>query len=124
MGIDSFDVVWKLYNLAKNTKTGVWVLGTLKDGHQVRGLFGSNSFASSEAEERDLFLQRRFEDDSWKPIPGSDGILIMGSEIKHVEFIYDSRNGSLSTQMLSNSSGCSPASSQPRKSHRLKPLPR
>lgn len=75
-----------------NTKDAVWVLVTLKDGKQVAGLFGSKSFASSDAAERDIYIQsvyRISEHGPWERAPQNDGILIPSSEIKHVEFWSD-----------------------------------
>ena len=69
-----------------------WVLVTLKDGNTVAGLFGSKSFASSEAGERDLYIQEVFKVNdkvSWQRAPRNDGILIHGDQIKHIEFWSD-----------------------------------
>ncbi|WXJ78524.1 hypothetical protein MTMBA_06010 [Moorella thermoacetica] len=71
------------------TNKPVWVLVTMKDGSQVAGLFGSRSFASSEPGERDLYIQEVFRidgDEPWQRVPESDGILILGDQIKHIEF--------------------------------------
>ncbi|MCF6285147.1 MAG: DUF6338 family protein, partial [Candidatus Hydrogenedentes bacterium] len=67
----------------------VWVLVTLKDGSQVGGLWGSDSFASSNPNERDLYIERVFkvaQDGQWKEISRSSGILIQGEDIRHIEF--------------------------------------
>jgi hypothetical protein len=72
----------------------VWALVTLKDGRQVAGLFATQSFASSAPAERDLYLEKVFVWDAsepWKPVPRSDGILIRGDEIRHVEFWTDKK---------------------------------
>jgi hypothetical protein len=70
----------------------LWVLVTLKDGSQVAGAFGKNSFASSESSERDLYLERvyRFsEDNPWQPVTKTSGILIKAEEIRYIEFWKD-----------------------------------
>lgn len=69
-----------------------WVLVTLKDGAQVAGWFGDQSFASSEPVERDLYVEKLYNvhlDRPWEPVVGGDGLLIRGDEIRHVEFWYD-----------------------------------
>ena len=70
----------------------VWVLVTLKDGHTVGGLWGSRSFASSESDERDIYIQEVYKilkTKTWKKVERNDGILICGDEIKHIEFWSD-----------------------------------
>jgi hypothetical protein len=70
----------------------VWVLVTLKDGGQVAGLFGSRSFASSDPSERDLYIQSVFRvpgEGQWQRVPGNDGVLISGDQIKYIEFWTD-----------------------------------
>lgn len=67
----------------------VWLLVTMKDGSKVAGFFGDKSFASSDASERDLYIQEIFrivQDGPWQKIPDNRGILIKSDEIKHVEF--------------------------------------
>lgn len=76
------------YKFHKTDKP-VWVLVTMKDGSRVAGLFGSRSFASSEPGEQDLYIQEVFRingDEPWQRVPENDGILILGDQIKHIEF--------------------------------------
>jgi hypothetical protein len=70
----------------------IWVIVSLKDGSSVAGLYGSKSMTSSEEAERDIYLEevhRASRHGKWKRISGSDGILIMGGEISHIEFRKD-----------------------------------
>jgi hypothetical protein len=72
----------------------VWILVTLKDATSVAGLFGSQSFASSEREDRDLYVQEvwKIDDDgTWYRASPNAGILIRGDQIKHIEFWNDRR---------------------------------
>ena len=69
-----------------------WVLVTLKDGGSVAGQFGGASFASSEPDERDIYIQKVYrvkQGQPWEPIESNDGILIRGDEIRYIEFWYD-----------------------------------
>src|SRR5437660_12752474 len=70
--------------------TGSWVLVTLTDGSTVAGVFSARSFASSDAAERDLFLERlcKVEDDGhWQPVPMNRGVWIQGEDIRAIEFL-------------------------------------
>lgn len=74
-----------------NTTSPVWVLVTLNDGRRVAGIFGSRSFASSEAPERDIYIQQLFsipDEGPWQAVPRSDGILIKHDQIQTIEFRY------------------------------------
>ena len=70
--------------------TGSWVLVTLADGSTVAGVFSARSFASSDAAERDLFLEQLYkvEDDGpWQPVPMNRGVWIRGEAIRAIEFL-------------------------------------
>jgi hypothetical protein len=70
----------------------LWVLVTLKDGSEVVGRFGKNSFASSESSERDLYIESVYqvlEDNPWQPVTATSGILIKAEEIRYIEFLKD-----------------------------------
>lgn len=76
---------WK-FNKVQQLK---WVVVTLKDGSQIGGFFGEDSFASSEPAERDIYLERSYkiddEESRWS-FESEEGILIVGEEIKTIEF--------------------------------------
>jgi hypothetical protein len=66
---------------------GAWLLIVLKDGTKYGGLFGTQSFASSDGKERDLYIERVYDigdDNVWRPL--GQGALIVASEIRTVEF--------------------------------------
>jgi len=66
-----------------------WVLVTLKDGARLYGLFHSRSFAASDPEHRDLYLEAQFrpvEGGEWAPVEDTGGVLIMADQIAAVEF--------------------------------------
>ncbi|HEX8232366.1 MAG TPA: DUF6338 family protein [Caulobacteraceae bacterium] len=69
--------------------SGAWLLITLKDGSEVAGLYGEQSFASTSPAERDIYLERvyaRVDGGAWEPLPEDRGILLRGEEIRFVEF--------------------------------------
>lgn len=66
-----------------------WVMVTMRDGSQVHGLFHSRSFAGSDPERRDLYLEAQYrllETGEWAPVEDTGGVLVMGSEIAVIEF--------------------------------------
>lgn len=67
-----------------------WVIVTFKDGSQVVGWYGSDSYVSSDPDERDLFISsvvNTSEEGEMEFVPNSRGIYIRAEEIKTVEFI-------------------------------------
>lgn len=62
----------------------------LKDQRVVIGYLGSQSFASSDSSNRDLYLERQYayrDGKAYGPaVPASDGVWISGDEIAFVEF--------------------------------------
>ena len=64
-----------------------WLLVTLKDDTKFAGFLGCRSFISSEATDRDLYIQEVFEigaDNAWKR-KGS-GLYVASGEIRTIEF--------------------------------------
>jgi|SRR5665213_691398 len=65
-----------------------YVLVKLKDGTKFAGIFGGHSFASSDPNERDLYLERVFDlsrNNEWKARKGN-GVWLIGKEIQSIEF--------------------------------------
>lgn len=73
-------------------KDRLWVIVTLKDGSSVTGTFSSKSFVSSDEKDRDLYLEEVYDvldTGPWEKVPRTQGILIRGDQIKHIEFFQD-----------------------------------
>ena len=80
----------------RNTRGDRWVSVRMVDGSEAAGYFGSNSFASNGTAERDLYLEdvyRVADDGQWQRVPGSDGVLIPGEHIMHIEFWNQDQEG-------------------------------
>lgn len=75
----------------KFSRTGeCYVIVTLQNGAVVPAFYGPASMASSDPNQRDLYLERVYtieSDGPWKPVEGSGGIFIEGSQIAYVEFL-------------------------------------
>ncbi len=66
-----------------------WIVVTLKSGKTIYGKFSEHSFSSSDAEERDLYIEKTYilkDDMTWEEDEKSKGILIAKEEIETVEF--------------------------------------
>ncbi len=67
-----------------------WLLVTLQDGSQVAGYFGSQSFASSQADQLDLYVEQVWQVPNdggpWAMVEPQRGILISSHQIRYVEF--------------------------------------
>ncbi len=80
----------------RDTRGDRWVSVRMDDGSEVAGYFGSSSFASSESAERDLYLEdvyRVADDGQWQRVSGSDGVLVRGEHIIHIEFWNQDQEG-------------------------------
>ena len=65
-----------------------FVLVRLKNGTILGGLMGSNSFVSSDPEERDIYIQEIYEvDNENKWSAQGHGVFISGGEISTIEFL-------------------------------------
>lgn len=91
IGITSLHVIPTAWDYKFSTTEARWTIVTLKDGSIVAGIFGSSSFSSSDYGQRDLYLERVYrisDSGNWIPAERSDGVLIMGEQIKHIEFKF------------------------------------
>jgi hypothetical protein len=76
------------YKFNKTAKP-VWVVITFKNGDQVGGLFGTKSFASSDPQERDLYIEQVYKittEGPWQHKPRTDGMLISKDEVRWIEY--------------------------------------
>lgn len=69
-----------------NTQEERYVIVKLSTGKEVRGLYSGNSCSSSNAQERDIYLEDLMDEDwEWKDF--SDGIWLSSDEVVSIEFI-------------------------------------
>lgn len=67
-----------------------WIIVTLKNGKTIYGKFSDQSFAASDPEERDLYIEKTYyikEDMTWQEDEKSKGILVSKKEIETIEFL-------------------------------------
>lgn len=76
------------WRFSKIPRGGMFILVTLINDGKVAGLFGRNSFASSDTGERDLYIEEEYTvtNGTWEARPEKVGILIPVKEIKYIEF--------------------------------------
>jgi len=87
-GFTSVHVIPTAWDWKFSSPEEQWVLVTLKDGRQIAGFFGQNSFSSSDPKERDVYIERIYDlsdDGKWSQ-RGDTGILIASDEVQTVEF--------------------------------------
>jgi len=68
---------------------GRWVIVRLKDGLVYRGLFYSDSFAGSDPDNRDIYIQELYttnDKGDWNRVEKTDGVWISINEIETIEF--------------------------------------
>lgn len=66
-----------------------WIIVSLQDGKIFYGKFSTNSFSSSEASERDIYIEDVYtlnSEKEWIKRKKNDGILIKSDQIKYIEF--------------------------------------
>ena len=77
------------FAFAERARPG-FVIVTFQDGREVRGYFGTNSLASSDADRRDIFLERVYDidqDQEWRePVPPRSAYLSL-ADVRSIEFL-------------------------------------
>lgn len=79
------------YCFSRNNSS--WIIVTLTDDKMVYGWFSTKSFASSDSDERDIFIEKIYsvdENNNWIEIASSEGIYIPKEQIKTIEFLKGS----------------------------------
>lgn len=67
-----------------------WIIVTLKNGKTIYGKFANQSFAASDPEDRDLYIEKTYSinnDMTWQEDEKSKGILVSKNEIETIEFL-------------------------------------
>ena len=70
---------------------GRYLTVSIDDGTVIRGAFYNKSFASSDMEKMDIFLEEAYmlKDGQWKAVEGSDGVWISSGAIKWISFLKE-----------------------------------
>lgn len=77
---------WRFSSIPRD---GMFVMVTLTSGERVAGVFKDRSFASSDAGERDLYIEEEYtvsDEGVWEMRPERVGVLISAKEIRYIEF--------------------------------------
>jgi hypothetical protein len=89
LGIRAVDPVPHAWDWQFARGQAFWVVVTLNDESRIYGLYHERSFASSDEQHRDLYLEQQFRlvnNDEWAPVEDNAGVLIMGEHIRLIEF--------------------------------------
>lgn len=72
-----------------STCSASWLIITLINGQQLAGKYDSNSFSSSDPDERDILVEELYtvKNGQWSKVEGNKGIYIAKNRISHIEFI-------------------------------------
>ena len=93
LGIYSSHTIPYAWDYAFEQNDFFYVYITLIDGAQIYGLYHFNSFASSEPDDRDIFLEKVFDVTTENDIVelkeriNTKGMLIRGNQISSIEFL-------------------------------------
>ena len=93
LGLSATVRIAEAWNWTFSQQFPAYVRIRLKDDRIVLGWYGANSFASSDAAVRDLYVEQEWiSEDGWfkKPYPATGGIWLNGSDIMTVEFFVPS----------------------------------
>lgn len=89
-GLNPKDISPTAWDFKFSNTTTEFVLVTLKDGEIIGGYLGENSLASSDFNERDIFLEEVYkisDGGEWIVDDRSKGIWIAGDQIRTIEFL-------------------------------------
>lgn len=82
----------KAWDYVFGKRRAYWVIVNLKDGTKIGGMYGPDSFASSAPAEEQIFLEEQWvlseEGGFDRPVEQTSGIMILGSEIRSIEFMH------------------------------------
>lgn len=90
LGIYSIHSIPCSWDYAFDRRDPSWLIVTLVDGSIIYGWFSYTSFASSDPEERDLFIEKVYSVDEsgvWCEEAGIEGVYISKEQIKTIEFL-------------------------------------
>ena len=77
--------------LFSNISRYCWVIVTLKDKTEIKGYYGTSSFASSDLNNKDIYIEQIYtmneETGMWETEPKKKGIWINGDEIAYIEIL-------------------------------------
>ena len=86
--ISSFPSTPTAWDYVFSKQESYFVIVTLNNGERVRGWYSNNSFASSDQDNKDLFIEKAFfyeKNGKWIEDKESSGLYIPGNQIKLIE---------------------------------------
>lgn len=96
IGIKSIHSTPTAWDYKFSKQESAFVIVTLTDDTRIKGLYCTDSFSSSDFEERDLYLEKLYVSDNtqkWIEVEENNGIYISKNQIKYIEFMRGDSNG-------------------------------
>lgn len=84
LGISTIHPTVLAWDYLFSKQESYYIIVKMDDGKIVRGWFSSNSFASSDPDNHDLYIEQCYGE-GWSEDPQSRGIYIPGDQIKYIE---------------------------------------
>ena len=87
--INNIDVTPTAWDFFFSQQKSAWVIITLKNGNRFFGKYDENSFAASDSEFQDIYIEKTYaldENQNWKEVNRSKGALISRGDIESIEF--------------------------------------
>lgn len=89
LGIKKIHPIPTAWDYYFSKQDSAWIIVTLKNGKTIYGQYSNKSFSSSDADERDLYIEKVYsfkEGEAWEEVERNKGILITKDEIETIEF--------------------------------------
>ena len=86
--IDTTNPIPTAWDYTFSKHESYWLEVGVSNGKMIRGLFYSDSFASSENGEKDLYLEELYEkkENGWEKVEQTKGVWINHNEIRYIKF--------------------------------------
>lgn len=84
--IDATPIAWDYYFSKQKSS---FIIVTLLDDTKLYGWYSADSFASSDTEERDIYVEKGYkysDNNGWEEDKDSGGFYIPKNQIKYIEF--------------------------------------
>lgn len=86
--VHSAPTAWDYVFSRTQSRHWTWIIVTTKENEKLHGIFGGQSFASSDSSNRDLYIEK-IADENFNLVERDHGLWVKASDIKFIEIIPD-----------------------------------